>query len=144
MHHRFLLPICLMFIALAPVAHAQTSYPMIMSLSPNSAQAGQSSEHTIKSRYDLSGTRRIWVSGTGVTAEPVLPEVKEGEKPKSATSLKMKITVAADAEPGAAPPPPVAPPQLDDKDDAINIIAVVWKVIWDSITGFFKRLFGRG
>lgn len=51
---------------------------------------------------------------------------------------------AADAAPGAAPPPPVAPPKLDEKDDAINIIAVVWKVIWDRITGFFKRLFGRG
>ena len=52
--------------------------------------------------------------------------------------------VAADAAPGAAPPAPVPPPKLDDKDDAINILAVVWKVIWDSITGFFKRLFGRG
>jgi hypothetical protein len=49
---------------------------------------------------------------------------------------------AAGAEPGA-PVAPVTPPQLDDKDDAINILAVVWKVIWDAITGFFKRLFGR-
>lgn len=52
--------------------------------------------------------------------------------------------MAANAEPGAAPPPPVAAPKLDDKDDAINIVAVVWKVIWDAITGFFKRLLGRG
>lgn len=48
----------------------------------------------------------------------------------------------ADAVPGA-PVAPVTPPKLDDKDDAINILAVVWKVIWDGITGFFKRLLGR-
>ncbi|MBD3672619.1 MAG: pre-peptidase [Planctomycetaceae bacterium] len=79
---------------------AQTSYPMIMSLSPNSAQIGQTSELTIQSRYDLSGTRRIWISGEGVTAEPIHPEVKEGEKPKSTTSLKIKVTVAPDAQTG--------------------------------------------
>jgi len=81
-------------------AEAQISYPMIMSLSPNSAQIGQTSELTIQSRYDLSGTRRIWISGEGVTAEPIHPEVKEGEEPKSTTSLKMKVTVAPDARPG--------------------------------------------
>ena len=59
---------------------AQISYPMIMSLAPNSAQIGQTAELTIQSRYDLSGTRRIWVSGDGVTAEPIHPDVKEGEK----------------------------------------------------------------
>ena len=79
---------------------AQISYPMIMSLSPNSAQIGQTSELTIQSRYDLSGTRRIWVSGEGVTAEPIHPELKEGETPKSTTSLKMKVTVSPDAQPG--------------------------------------------
>jgi hypothetical protein len=73
---------------------------MIMSLAPNSAQIGQTAELTIQSRYDLSGTRRIWVSGDGVTAEPIHPDVKEGEKPKSATSLKIKVTVAPEAEPG--------------------------------------------
>lgn len=79
---------------------AQTSYPMIMSLAPNSVQVGQTSELTIQSRYDLSGTRRIWISGEGVTAEPIHPEVKEGEKPKSTTSLKIKVTVAPEAKPG--------------------------------------------
>ncbi|HSG71542.1 MAG TPA: hypothetical protein VLA12_14060, partial [Planctomycetaceae bacterium] len=79
---------------------AQTSYPMIMSLAPNSAQIGQTSEHTVKSRYDLSGTLSVWISGTGVTAEPIHPELKEGETPKSTTSLKIKVTVAPDAMPG--------------------------------------------
>jgi hypothetical protein len=44
----------------------------------------------------------------------------------------------------AEQPAPTPPPQLDDGDDAINIIAVVWKVIWDGIKNFFKKLFGRG
>ncbi|MDC0273572.1 MAG: hypothetical protein P8M30_02180 [Planctomycetaceae bacterium] len=90
---------CLPF-ALIENIDAQTSYPMIMSLAPNSAQIGQTTELTIQSRYDLSGTRRIWISGDGVTAEPIHPEVKEDEKPKSATSLKIKLTVSPDAEPG--------------------------------------------
>ncbi|MDB4638045.1 hypothetical protein OAF24_04015, partial [bacterium] len=49
---------CLPF-ALIENIDAQTSYPMIMSLAPNSAQIGQTTELTIQSRYDLSGTRRI-------------------------------------------------------------------------------------
>lgn len=103
MRHRLFLSICLTLITLltcASSASAQISYPMIMSLSPNSAQIGQTAELTVKSRYDLSGTRRIWVSGTGVTAEPIHPELKEGEERKSTTSLKIKVTVAADASPG--------------------------------------------
>jgi hypothetical protein len=103
MRHRLFLSITLTFIALSAIvssARAQTSYPMIMSLAPNAAQIGQTSEHTINSRYDLSGTRRIWVSGEGVTAEPVHPEVKEGEERKSTTKLKIEVTVAEDAAPG--------------------------------------------
>ena len=34
----------------------------------------------------------------------------------------------------------LAPPA----EDSINILAVVWTVIWKSIVNFFKRLFGRG
>lgn len=48
-----------------------------------------------------------------------------------------------DAAPGAAPQPRPAP-QLDDEDDSINVLAVVFKVIWDGIVNFFKRLFGKG
>ena len=38
---------------------------------------------------------------------------------------------------------PEAISQLKDKDQAINMLAVAWKVIWDGIKGFFRRLFGR-
>jgi hypothetical protein len=33
----------------------------------------------------------------------------------------------------------LAPPA----EDSINILAVVWTVVWKSIVNFFKRLFGR-
>jgi carbon monoxide dehydrogenase subunit G len=32
----------------------------------------------------------------------------------------------------------------DDEDDSINVLAVVWNVIWGGIVNFFKKLFGRG
>lgn len=35
-------------------------------------------------------------------------------------------------------------PQRDDEDDSINVLAVVFKVIWTGIVNFFKRLFGKG
>ena len=45
------------------VASAQTSYPMIMSVRPVAAQVGQTSEHTVQSRYDLYGAYKLLVSG---------------------------------------------------------------------------------
>lgn len=49
--------------------------------------------------------------------------------------------VAAPA-PGAAPSEPVARPPIA-KEESINVLAVVWNVIWAAIRGFFRRLFGR-
>lgn len=81
-------------------AQAQTAYPMLMSLKPVAAQVGQTSEHTVNSRYDLYGAYKIIVSGEGVTGVPVLPEVKKGAKPPTLTKLKVKFTVAPNAIPG--------------------------------------------
>jgi carbon monoxide dehydrogenase subunit G len=44
--------------------------------------------------------------------------------------------------PGAAPSEPVARPPIA-KEESINVLAVVWNVIWAAIRGFFRRLFGR-
>ena len=49
--------------------------------------------------------------------------------------------VAAPA-PGAAPSEPVARPPIA-MEESINVLAVVWNVIWAAIRGFFRRLFGR-
>lgn len=84
----------------ASTASAQKSYPMLMGLTPNSAQVGETTTCTVKSRYDLSQTLSVWVEGTGVTAVPQFPELKEGETRKEATTLKLQFTVDADAAPG--------------------------------------------
>lgn len=94
-------------------AVAQKSYPMVMSLHPVAAQVGQTSEHEVSARYDLSGAYQIFVTGQGVTGEVVPPEVKPEEKPAEpkpnekkrskrppAAKLKVKFTVAPEALPG--------------------------------------------
>ena len=86
-------------LATSPVL-AQTSYPMLMSLKPVAAQVGQTSEHTVTSRYNLFGAYQVLVSGTGVTAKVVpVKKSKDGKEP-SLTSLKLKFTVAPNALPG--------------------------------------------
>ncbi|MCA9142917.1 MAG: hypothetical protein H6823_23900 [Planctomycetaceae bacterium] len=80
-------------------ATAQTSYPMLMSLKPVAAQVGQTSEHTLKSRYTMLGAYDVVVTGEGVTGEIVQPEVKEGEKP-NLQEIKIRFQVASDALPG--------------------------------------------
>ena len=47
--------------------------------------------------------------------------------------------VAASGAPPAAPP--TTPPA---RQESINIVAVILRTLWERLTGFFKRLFGRG
>lgn len=87
----------------ASMVHAQTSYPMVMSLKPVAVQVGTTAECEVQSRYTMLGTFQVFVSGIGVTAEAMAPEqpaLKPGEKPKDVVKLKLKITAAADALPG--------------------------------------------
>jgi hypothetical protein len=77
----------------------QTSYPMLMSLSPVAAQIGQTTEHTLKSRYSMFGAFDVLVSGEGVTGEVVVPESKPGEQP-NLQEVTVRFTVEATAEPG--------------------------------------------
>ena len=84
--------------ALPPAAVAQ--YPMLMGLKPVAAQVGQTSEHTISSRYNLYGAHKVLVTGRGVTAEIVpVAKPKDGKTP-NLTTLKLKFTIAPDAQPG--------------------------------------------
>ncbi len=82
-------------------ASAQTSYPMIMSVSPVAAQVGQTSEHTLESRYSMYGAYRVLISGAGVTGEIAtkMELDKDGKEP-SLTKIKLKFTVADIALPG--------------------------------------------
>src|SRR5687768_4093239 len=70
-------PIGLLVIVLAATsARAETAYPMLMSIKPIAAQIGQTSEHTIRSRYTMAGAYQVLVTGTGVTGEVVPQEMK--------------------------------------------------------------------
>ncbi|MFN0196031.1 MAG: PPC domain-containing protein [Planctomycetaceae bacterium] len=81
-------------------ARAQTSYPMLMTTRPIAVQAGQASEVSVLSRYNLHGSSTVLISGTGITGEVIPPEQKEGEAPKNIENLKVRFTTAADALPG--------------------------------------------
>jgi hypothetical protein len=74
---------------------------MLMSLSPTAAQVGQSSEHTLESRYSMFGASQVLVSGEGVAGEIITPmELGQDGKPPALTQIKLKFAVAADALPG--------------------------------------------
>jgi hypothetical protein len=96
-------------------------------------------EATVESCIDMTG--RVVQVGRGmiegVAAQIIGKFVKNIKK-----TLEVPV-VEEGAVPGAAPP---TPPTLerDAEDDSINVLAVVFKVIWDGIVNFFKRLFGRG
>ncbi len=93
--------VCILtLLMLVPRASAQQAYPMLMSIDPVAAQAGQSSEHVIKSRYTMEGAYRVLVSGSGVEGQVVLPESTEAEKKNPLLALKVNFQVAADAAPG--------------------------------------------
>ena len=77
---------------------AQTSYPMIMSLSPVAAQVGQTSEHTLESRYSMFGAYQVLVTGDGVTGEisTKMELDKDGKEP-SLTKITLTFVVAENA-----------------------------------------------
>ncbi|MBX3452612.1 MAG: PPC domain-containing protein [Planctomycetaceae bacterium] len=86
----------------APLTLAQPSsfYPMVMSLDPVAIQVGTTSEMTVESRYSLAGTHLVFVTGEGVTGEPILPEETAEQAKKDLTSLKIRFTATSDALPG--------------------------------------------
>jgi len=88
-----------------------------MSLKPIAVQIGATMEHEVSARYNLYGASQVFVTGEGVTAEVVPPEVKpEAEakpdaKPADGTpqppakkpempKIKLRFAVAAEAVPG--------------------------------------------
>jgi hypothetical protein len=84
-------------------SHAQTAYPMLMSLRPVAVQAGTTVEALVSSRYSMAGAYQVLVSGEGVRGE-VLPDepknVDAGKKPSTTDKLKIRLSAAEDALPG--------------------------------------------
>lgn len=74
-------------------AHADTFYPMILSVSPVAVQAGQTTECEIASRYDMSGAYQVFITGDGVTGEIVAPKTPKPMQDK----LTMRFKAAPDA-----------------------------------------------
>ncbi|HLN26785.1 MAG TPA: hypothetical protein VK395_03515 [Gemmataceae bacterium] len=95
----------LFFLAPTPArAQTQTSYPMLMSISPVAVQIGQTSECEVSARYSLQGAYKVFVSGDGVTGEVAGNAEKTDKKPSGKKRLlekiKIRFTVAANALPG--------------------------------------------
>ena len=92
---------CLLLVFAATTANAQRSYPMLMNLSPAAAQRGQTSEHTVESRYSMFGANQVLISGEGIAGEVVtLMELGKDGKEPALTQVKLKFTVAPEAMPG--------------------------------------------
>jgi hypothetical protein len=79
----------------AATARADSTFPMIMSISPVAVQAGTTTECEVSARYNLYGAYRVFVTGDGVTAEvdPPKPATPKPQVPK----LKVRFKAAADA-----------------------------------------------
>ena len=98
---------------------------------------------TVESCVDMTG--RVVQVGRGMI-EGVAAQIIG----KFVKNIKKTLEVPAGEEvPAEAAAPGAAPqarpvPQRDEEDDSINVLAVVFKVIWDGIVNFFKRLFGKG
>lgn len=92
-----LLAVCLVWLALAPSPlQAQNCFPMITHASPVAVQAGTTAEVVVAGQQNFAGVYRVLIEGTGVTAEPI-PDPKQ---PTTTTQVKLKVTVAADAQLG--------------------------------------------
>lgn len=100
-------------------------------------------EATVESRVDMTG--RVVQVGRGMI-EGVATQIIGKFVKNIKQTLEVPVGEAAPAEgaeAGAAPQAQVVH-QRDEEDDSINVLAVVFKVSWDGIVNFFKRLFGKG
>lgn len=71
---------------------------MLMCLRPVAVQAGKTTECEVVARYNLYGTYKVLVSGTGATAQVDAPKpLKPGTPKPQLESLKVRFQVAADA-----------------------------------------------
>lgn len=101
---RFLIAFLISALISAP-AFAQTSFPMITFVNPVAVQRGTTAEVTVQCQTSsLAGSYKVLFEGTGIVAE-ILP-TKETKPADLKTpvpnqpSLKLKLTVAADAQLG--------------------------------------------
>ena len=116
-----------------------------------SLAGGGSTRVVCESSIDLTG--KIIQVGRGmiegVSAQIIKKYVGNVRKLLEAPAAQATADAALAAEAsangtdaGTASAPPPRPP-MPEKEDSINVLAVVFKVIADRIKAFFRRLFGR-
>lgn len=99
---RFGVLCALSWLALPLTALAQTSYLMITHALPPAVQRGKTSEISVEGQMNFHGTYKAIFEGAGVSAEIVPaagPAAAPGQRPV-VRSVKLKVTVTADAAPG--------------------------------------------
>ncbi|MCK0508183.1 CoxG family protein [Aromatoleum anaerobium] len=100
----------------------------------------RSTEVSCESSVDLTG--RIVQVGRGMI-EGVSAQIIK----KYVNNVRALLEVPRDAPPAAAGETAAAsgsePRPVPQKEDSINIVAVVFKVIFERIAGFFRRMLGR-
>lgn len=82
------------------LGQAQRVYPMIMAVRPVAVQVGKTSTCQFESRYNLHGTYRVIVSGTGVVGEVDPPSAMKAGAKGDVTRLAVRFKTAANALPG--------------------------------------------
>lgn len=101
---------------------------------------GSATSVETRSSIDLTGkivqVGRGMIEGvSGQIIKMYVANVRAMLEPTAATA---QSGAAADGAPPAAPP--TTPPA---RQESINIVAVILRTLWERLTGFFKRLFGR-
>src|SRR5579884_2322609 len=96
----FMISLSVLCLCAGPL-RAQTSYPMITHTTPVAVQRGTTTEVTVEGQMDFAAVYKALFSGDGITAEVLAaPPAKATGKPALVRSVKLKLTVAADAAPG--------------------------------------------
>ena len=95
---------------------------------------GSGTEAICSAELDLTG--RIVQLGRGMI-EGVSAQVIK----KFVGNLRAKLEVADEPTAGSAGGAAATPKSQPKQEDSINMFAVVFKVLWDGVRNFFKRLF---
>lgn len=95
-------------------------------------------EATVESCIDMTG--RVVQVGRGMI-EGVATQIIGKFVANIKKTLEVPATEAGAVAATTAQTPPAF--ERDAEDESINVIAVVFKVIWNGIINFFKRLFGK-
>src|SRR5437870_1282505 len=78
-------------------SQAQTSFPMITHANPVAVQHGKTVDVSVDGQMNFAGCYKALFEGQGITAEVITPGAGTPTPPALTKSVKLKVTVAADA-----------------------------------------------